>query len=427
MTYLETSLYSKQGLAGACDNPQLFLKKQRLLEAVGLCYRISRVLRIDSVDQLIAFYRVFHFSEADLQICRDFTLIQILDYENPCNLKKTLISVRTYAASRSGLSNLPYLIDSTIGMRFHPEGCDNLMTDGKMGEWCVNSNLIVVRGRYGHSFIARVDINAGNGVMELSKDIPISVLSAFRDATYPGKSLLEQGMHPDAIFLLYLVHMRRNIYTLTCNEHKQFFMTQPTNYGTLFERSNFFLETLHEPDLSQSVKAQNEDLQEISNALQPSYEFSELLWAKSLCASRAFSLCIAPENAFEETLIQKYYPDNKVTTLLPYVHFFNHDFYGQCDIPQLNVEDGSVHVKALVDIKQGEEVFINYGGFSNKQFLLNYGFFVENNPYDRIAYSVGGQTRPAHVDAEIFCADGGLTPDEQILLKGYLADRNRYS
>lgn len=216
--------------------------------------------------------------------------------------------------------------------------------------------------------------------------------------------------------------MRRCMGNLECCEHKSFFAVQPENYGTLFERSDAFIGALDEPELKDAVISQNAELMVLAKSLQPSFEFSELLWAKSLCSSRAFSLPLVPGDDFEKALLQNYFPNGRVTALLPYVHFFNHNFYGQCDIPE--VRDTSVVVRALVDIKQGEEVFINYGGFSNKELMLNYGFMVPSNPYDRIAYSVGGHKQPGRCDAKNI---PNLTPEENQLINDYLVDRNRYS
>ena len=82
-------------------------------------------------------------------------------------------------------------------------------------------------------------------------------------------------------------------------------------------------------------------------------------------------------------------------------------------------------LRALVNIDPGSELFLNYGGFTNKELLLNYGFFVENNPYD--TFEVGGSIfrrgaiQSREVEQQIPLHN---VPEEYAaLVSGYLADR----
>jgi hypothetical protein len=151
------------------------------------------------------------------------------------------------------------------------------------------------------------------------------------------------------------------------------------------------------------------------------------LWAKSLCTSRAFSLPIPPEDEFEKSVINSYYPDSKITALLPFIHFFNHSFKAQCETPVLLTDqDGTqkIIVKSLVPISKGEEIFILYGGMNNKELMLNYGFFVPGNPYDSFLREDGsivrrGAQRPTHADTKV---DGPILS----LPQRYLADKKSF-
>lgn len=417
-------MYSKSVLGSQSDLPGVFVKKQRLLESVGLCDRNTKIVRVTSVEELLVLSRIIHFSEADLQICRDYNVGEIYNYSNPCNLKRALLYVPSVLLEESGESSEEIRqLEAIWEGKFHPSPVSaNIRPSPENPGWSISTKTFVRSTAHGCSLFAKEQIPRGSDVLCLPSNIPISILSPFRDSKFPASDLMEQGMHPDSIFLLYLIQLRRDCHALPLEDHRTFFQCQPNNYGTLFERPAAFLAALDEPDLVNTVNAQNCELMDLSKSLSPSFTFEELLWAKSLCTSRAFSLPVPVETDTEKRLVSEFYPDGRLTTLLPYIHFFNHNFYGQCDTPTV---DGSI--KALVDIKAGEEIFINYGGFNNKQLMLNYGFFVPENPYDRIAYEVGTYPEPSVYVPGSREFDPTLSIDEKSLIEQYLIDRNRYS
>lgn len=62
---------------------------------------------------------------------------------------------------------------------------------------------------------------------------------------------------------------------------------------------------------------------------------------------------------------------SEVGALIPYLEFFNHSQFSQCEVTQ---RSGSVSVITIKPIRKGEEVFVNYGNnFSLDQFLEDYG------------------------------------------------------
>jgi hypothetical protein len=78
----------------------------------------------------------------------------------------------------------------------------------------------------------------------------------------------------------------------------------------------------------------------------------------------------------------------------------------------------------------GSEIFIIYGGFTNKEFLLNYGFFVPNNPYDSHITVDGKYSRRGAVKDPKPASEISVPPDvpeEYIsLVRGYLTDRSSF-
>lgn len=430
MLDLKLTLYSKCVLGSSLD-PTTTSKKTSLLTRLGLCDQATRVISLDDSGSLLALFRVVHFTSADLLVCRDFSKQEILKYDNPCNLKNAIKSAID-ACTGAGVFEPVLELESLLSSSFHgglhcPSGNvrkadESIFSSAKP----ILQNLEIIEGNHGYSLVSKSGFNRGDYVMTLTDDIPISLFSALRDSTFPGRHLAEQGLHPDTIFLLYLIYLRDIRGSLTNMIHRDFFLHQPSNYGTLFELPHSVVEALDEPDLCEAVLSQNKNLNEICKSLQPSPSFEDLLWAKSLCTSRGFSLKIIPSSELEEKLICQYYPTRHITTILPLVHFINHDFSAQLETP-IVCPGGCIALRALVDIEAGSEVFLNYGGFTNKEFMLNYGFYIKNNPYDSLEVGDKVFRRGAiHSSQTVFKSPESLpnVPAEyQDLVSGYLADR----
>eukprot|EP00210_Caulerpa_lentillifera_P002162 g2076.t1 len=89
-------------------------------------------------------------------------------------------------------------------------------------------------------------------------------------------------------------------------------------------------------------------------------------WALAIVSSRAFRL--------EETC----------ASMLPLIDICNHSFEANCKVQLLNKHQGDVKLIATNDIKDGEPLMLNYGNLGNDELLLDYGFFVKDNPFDYI-------------------------------------------
>ena len=388
---LQLSIYSRD-LLGHETDASLFSRKKELLSTCGLWSKDQ--IRVSSVSDLYVLFRVCHFSKDDLVVCARMSLDEIEQYRNPCNSRKAFKVMRRVVAAAE-LKKLASELDLKFASLFHPtqSSSNRACRDIFPSLSSVASGIAVASGASGLCLVAEANFEPGDIVISLPPDIPISLLSAFRDPRFPGTDLFEQGLHPDVVFMLFLIFLRDKAATLPTAVHRDFFACQPKSFGTLFELPSGVVEALDEPDLIDSVRTQNSQLETICASLHPSPSFPDLLWAKCLCASRAFSLPIPPQSELESLIVQEYYPDGKLTTLLPVVHFCNHDFQAQCDTPSVNASSGAVELRALGRIASGNEIFILYGGMTNKEFLLNYGFFVPENPYDHVVRSDGALVR----------------------------------
>jgi hypothetical protein len=428
MSELKLNLYSKYVLGSSLD-PTTASKKTSLLVRLGICDPVNRSISLDDIKTILVLFRVVHFTSADLLVCRNFSIDEITKYRNPCNLRNAYLSAIN-ACNDAGLSESVKELEAKLASSFRgglspPEGVFRVPTSPVFSAAePILRNLEVVAGDHGYSLISKSEFKRGDYVITLADDIPISVFSAIRHKTFPGADLAEQGLHPDTILLLFLIYLRDQKDSLSNAMHRDFFCNQPSNFGTLYELPLEVVEALDEPDLVQTVLSGRKQLLEICNTLIPSPSFEDLLWAKSLCTSRAFSLKIMATSDLEEKLFDKYYPSRHVTTILPIVHLINHDFAAQLETP-IVCPGGCIALRALVNIDPGSELFLNYGGFTNKELLLNYGFFVENNPYD--TFEVGGSIfrrgaiQSREVEQQIPLHN---VPEEYAaLVSGYLADR----
>lgn len=108
----------------------------------------------------------------------------------------------------------------------------------------------------------------------------------------------------------------------------------------------------------------------------PHIKYDELFKTISIVRSR--SLNFLPHKP-------KQFTKDTVTIVSPVVDLLNHSFNPNCQIEGFYnsfENDSFVEVKAINDIKKGEELTLNYGDLSNYEYLMKYGFLNENNPFD---------------------------------------------
>ena len=436
MLDLNIGLYSPM-LLGSCRDPSTVTRISSLLVTLGLLDNSSRSLRLTDYTDLVVLFRVAHFTSADFVVAKNFSKIQIFAYNNPCNMRVALARAVEVCREAKLFEIVSRLLEE-IRVNFSgpcqkernlPAPVQETLDANSIRS--VINNFDILEGTDGFTLRANRDITGGEIAISIPLVDTISIFSAFRNPSFPGESIYRQGLHPDTIFLLFLLYLREHRERIPNEVHREFMACQPETYGTLFEWPSEAIEALDEFELRSFATVQNEDIESICRSLEPAPSFKDMLWAKCLCTSRAFSLPISPQSDVEREMIREFYPSGMITTILPGVHFLNHDFAAQLCTPEVSTSGESVVVKALSNINKGHEAFLIYGGFTNKELMLNYGFYIRGNPYDSIETEKGDIIRRGVLVEEDQVTDYDLpirsVPAEfQNVVSGYLTDRQAF-
>jgi len=89
-------------------------------------------------------------------------------------------------------------------------------------------------------------------------------------------------------------------------------------------------------------------------------------WASACASSRAF----------------KVRGPTSTPSMLPVIDVCNHSFSPSAAVRVVDGSDGDVELVTTRDIAAGEAIELSYGELSNDDLLLDYGFIVEDNPFD---------------------------------------------
>lgn len=92
-------------------------------------------------------------------------------------------------------------------------------------------------------------------------------------------------------------------------------------------------------------------------------------WALAVVTSRAFRV-LGP---------------SQPASMLPLIDMCNHSFTPNCKLQPVN--NGDLQLVALQDVPQQQPLHISYGNLSNDFLLMDYGFVVPGNPFDRVQLS----------------------------------------
>ncbi|AAS53274.2 AFL100Wp [Eremothecium gossypii ATCC 10895] len=101
--------------------------------------------------------------------------------------------------------------------------------------------------------------------------------------------------------------------------------------------------------------------------------FQAFLWGHLMLTSRAF-----PERVLRSDC------DESAVVLLPVLDLLNHSTDARVE---WSGKDGFT-IRQLQPLRQGQEVCNNYGGKSNEELMLGYGFAIEDNLFDHVALRV---------------------------------------
>jgi len=124
-----------------------------------------------------------------------------------------------------------------------------------------------------------------------------------------------------------------------------------------------------------------------STLKEKSVEFEDLRWALSVVKTRGF--------AFEAT--------RESTMLVPLADFLNHNI--RANVRTATLSEDALRFVATRTILPGEELCVDYAQASNLEFLIRYGFRVEDNPYGGRQFDLGGEPMQGHCPSSILRYD----------------------
>lgn len=113
----------------------------------------------------------------------------------------------------------------------------------------------------------------------------------------------------------------------------------------------------------------------------------DLRWALSVVKTRGF--------AFEGT--------RESTMLIPLADFLNHNMVA--NVRTATFAEDALRFVSTRNIMPGEELCIDYAQASNLEFMVRYGFRVEDNPYGGRQFDLGGEPMQAHCPSYILRYD----------------------
>ncbi|KAF4676221.1 hypothetical protein FOL46_006230 [Perkinsus olseni] len=357
-----------------------------------------------SNDTLVDYLRILHFNEIDLYfLLNESTLVHAskpIAYENPCNERKALFLAKkvltSHGASTQRVAKLQNKIDSfcrpASNVRISSEVEVSNPYVAEVAPKCVVGNRSSDLGG-GVGLYAKENVSAGDDVIRVpegdSRIINIYAAAADEDFGPVVESLLAAGHHIDTCLLMYLVHIYKSPKLRSLPAIACFVQYLPTEFsGNLMEWPLEALDALGIPQIKQLVSQQMDLLWGIHRALPAGLCGSfddELLWARSLCDSRAFALEVPPPSWCPHWLKKYLTPDQPITCVVPGADLLNHHQQGQCGFPRFDKESRSFVITAEANVPAGSELFINYGGLQNWEQLMYYGFCeFTQNPYDSV-------------------------------------------
>lgn len=148
--------------------------------------------------------------------------------------------------------------------------------------------------------------------------------------------------------------------------------------------NSFQLELKHDIELFQkwdqlSIQQCYEEIVMKTVQLTPAHwcSFSSFLWSHLIFTSRAFP----------EYVINTGHCKKSSIMLLPIIDLLNHDYTSKVE---WSTDNNHSFILSLLkdDIKQGEELFNNYGAKGNEELLNGYGFVLENNICDSVTLRI---------------------------------------
>lgn len=374
-------------------DPELAVRKMHMLKSMGL----ERLEDLKTAQQVINYLRILFFAEKDLYFCQDEIQVDengLLKYDQPDNLRKAMFKAKLLCAEL-GLHDEVEKVKKIIA-----EFCSSAnavkAVDPAAGEKHGIASL-VDKGYRGKSPIgcfglfASQDIPADSVILAIHERDIINLFTCLRDPVFSSHALqlLDNGHHVDTVLLLYLIHLRDNHSTRSDLPPSvgMFMQGLPACFGTLLDWPAEAVEALGVPAVVREVQEHKDILFSIFKTLPATLcpTFEDLLWAKTLCSSRSFmNGNMSPASLIESEIFEKHVPNKRLTCVVPGADLLNHNPRGQCSVPQFDEESRCLVIRAETDIPIHSEIFLNYGGISNWEFLFHQGFQLGWNAYDAV-------------------------------------------
>ncbi|KAF4677599.1 hypothetical protein FOL47_000554 [Perkinsus chesapeaki] len=386
------------------DDAQLVHRKA-LWDARGCNLTLNESDLTDmSNDVLVDYLRILYFNDIDIYfLLGNSDRVQPnrpISYENPCNERKALFVAKkllvAHGASSQRVAKLQAKIDTFCGPAngVHVSStCEEIVPYiSEVAPKCEvgkrPSNLGGGVGLY-----AKENVSAGDVVIRVPEG-DLRIINIYEAAADPEfgpvvADLLAAGHHIDTCLLLYLVHVYKSAKLRSLPSIASFIQYLPEEFsGNLMEWPLEALDALGIPQIRRLVTQQMDLLWGIHRALPAGLCSSfdeELLWARSLCDSRAFALDVPPPTWCPQWLEKYLTPEQPITCVIPGADLLNHHQRGQCGFPRFDKDSRSFVITAEANVPAGSELFINYGGLQNWEQLMYYGFCeFSQNPYDSV-------------------------------------------
>lgn len=248
-------------------------------------------------------------------------------------------------------------------------------------------NLVdIKKGDFGYGFFAKEDIPINTSFAILPNELILT--QSWASSTNIGKLIINEyktnidNYDEEEMYLISLFGVMIDGRFNSSNKFHIYLNSIPKEYTDLYWWNDNEIELLNGSHLYKAGKNKKTHYKKVFDKIFPNliknypdifistnYTFSNFIWALSSYFSRGF-----PEKVFDDN---SKYPTRGC--LLPLLDLTNHKF----NTPILWFHDNktiSFITKSIV--KKDEEVFNNYGPKSNSEFLIGYGFTIENNLED---------------------------------------------
>ena len=371
----------------------LAARKMNMLKSLGL----ERLEDLKTAENAINYLRVLYFAEKDLYFCEDEIQLDeqgLLKYDQPDNFRKAMFKAKQLCAEL-GLLEEVEKVKRIIADFCSPANSVKAVDPAAREKHGIAS--LVDKGYRGKSPIgcfglfASEDIPAETVILAIHEKDIINLFTCLRDSIFKTHAieLLDHGHHVDTVLLLYLIHLRDNhsVRTDLPESVGMFMQGLPKSFGTLLDWPAEAVEALGVAAVVREVQEHKDILFSIFKTLPASLcpTFEDLLWAKTLCSSRSFmNGNMTPSSLIESEIFERHVPNRRLTCVVPGADLLNHSPRGQCSVPQFDEASRCLVIRAETDIPINTEIFLNYGGISNWEFLFHQGFQLGWNAYDAV-------------------------------------------